>query len=122
MTDPYDHMEKIEQALQKNGGLYNFSDIIRCLERGEMQMFAEGDSLAITKVADFPRKRLLDIVLVYGELEEVLRLQHRVYAYALDVNADLIAATLGRRGWEKQMYEGDGWKIAGAVYLKDMKT
>lgn len=114
------HAARIEATLEKFGGLYNFADIVGMLEDGEMQMFAEGNSICVTKVADFPRKRMLDIVLVYGNIEEVLKLQNRVYEYAKEVEADLIGTMMGRTGWESQMLKGDGWRVAGTVYLKEL--
>lgn len=114
------HAAKIEASLEKFGGLYNFADLIGMVQDGEMQMFAEGDSICITKVADFPRKRMLDIVLVYGNMDEVLKLQTRVYTYAKEVGAELVATMMGRLGWESQMREGDGWRIAGTVYIKEI--
>jgi len=114
------HIDRIEKTLTKFGGLYEFSDIIDCIEDGEMQMFAEGDSIAITKVADFPRKRVLDIVLAYGNMDELLKLQHRVYDYAKEVGAEMIMAANSRQGWAAQMLDGDGWKMVGVVYIKEL--
>lgn len=114
------HIARIEKTLAKFGGLYEFADILHAVQTGDMQMFAEGDSLAITKVADFPRKRVLDIVLAYGNMDELLRLQHRVYEYAKEIGAEMIMAANSRAGWASKMVYGDGWRIVGAVYIKEL--
>lgn len=114
------HADKINQTLDRFGGLWSWYDIVECCARGEMQMFANNGSIVVTKVADFPRKRVLDIVLAYGSLEEIEEMQQRVYEYGLQVGASMISAHNSRLGWGSRMKNGDGWRLAGAVYLKDI--
>ena len=53
------------------GGLYTLHDILTAIAEGKMQSFVEGDTWAITKIAVFPRARLLEIMIVVGDLKTV---------------------------------------------------
>lgn len=106
---------ELDRVLEKFGGFWSVEDILDNIEKGTMQSFAEGDTWVITQVFDFPRKKVLDITLVYGDLAEARELESKVEEYGRSIGAELITAT-GRLGWTKELH-GD-WKILGAVYIR----
>jgi hypothetical protein len=106
---------KLDRALDRMGGLYRTSDILREIGMGRMQSFVEGDSWAITKVVDFPRARMLEIMVAIGDFDECWKLHDRILQYARDNDIDLVQA-YGRRGWVKGAV-ADGWKVKTTSYL-----
>jgi hypothetical protein len=95
--------------------LYNVNDILSAIAEGRMQSFAEGDSWAITQVADFPRARLLEILIALGDIDQCRILHDRILQYANDHDIGLIQA-YGRRGWFGHPLT-DGWKIRTKSFL-----
>ena len=55
------------------GGFYTLNDILTSIAEGKMQSFMEGDSWAVTKIVNFPRARLLEIMVALGNLDEACR-------------------------------------------------
>jgi hypothetical protein len=106
---------KLARALDRMGGLYTVSDILSAIAAGRMQSFADGDSWAITKVIDFPRARMLEVMVVLGDLEACRRLHDRIFQYARDNDVGLVQA-YGRRGWMTDA-KARGWKVRTTSYL-----
>lgn len=115
-----EHMERIESALRKFGDLYSWLDVLDACAHGNMQMLSEGDSFVVVKIADFPKRRVLDIVLAYGDLKELHVLKSRVYQFGVTYNCSKVMATFARDGWDKEIVEGDGWERVGSIYVKDL--
>jgi hypothetical protein len=106
---------KLARALDRMGGLYTVSDILAEIAVGRMQSFADGGSWAITKVVDFPRARMLEIMIALGDLETCRRLHDRILQYARDNDIGLVQA-YGRRGWVNDA-AARGWKVKTTSYL-----
>ena len=106
---------KLARLLDRMGGLYTVSDILAAIAAGHMQSFAEGDSWAITKVVQFPRARMLEIMFALGDFDECWKLHDRILQYARDNDIGLVQA-YGRRGWVKGAV-ADGWKVKTTSYL-----
>lgn len=105
----------LARALDRWGGVYTVSDILAAISEGKMQSFTEGDSWAITQVVQFPRARMLEILLVLGDLEACRKLHDRVLQYARDNDISLIQA-YGRRGWINDA-ERRGWRVKTTSFL-----
>jgi hypothetical protein len=113
MMHPYH--AKLARLLDRMGGLWTVDDILTAIAEGRMQSFAEGDSWAITQIADFPRVRLLEILIALGDLEQCRRLHDRILQFANDNDIGLVQA-YGRRGWLDHPLTS-GWKIRTKTYL-----
>lgn len=118
--DYQQHTGRINGALEKFGGLYTWEDILDGLQKGDMQMFSYENSFVVTKVSDYPRKRVLDLMLAYGVKSELKELEPQLLRFAEKVGATTMMASMSRRGWEAQMVEGDGWTVVGTMFLKDL--
>ena len=112
--------KRLERVLDRMGGLYALNDILERIAAGKMQSFVEGNSWAICELNDFPRRRVLDILAVVGDLKDCRILHDQVLRYADRVNASLVRAS-GRRGWIKDA-ESRGWRrhTTNMVYVRDM--
>lgn len=108
---------KLVQVLKDAGDLYSFQDILGEVERGKMQSFSTGESLVITRISVFPRRRVLEIIAAAGTLEELKTLQNRIYLFALENDCASVMA-MGRSGWERLM--SDGWTKIHSTYMKDL--
>ena len=106
---------RLGRLLERMGGLYTVQDILSAIAEGRMQSFVEGDSWAITKIAVFPRARLLEIMVALGDLDECRVLHDKIMQYAKDHDIALVQA-YGRRGWAPDAGR-NGWKIKTTSYL-----
>jgi hypothetical protein len=113
MMHPYHR--KLARLLERMGGLFTVQDILSAIAEGKMQSFVEGDTWAITKIAVFPRARLLEIMIVVGDLKDCQRLLDRIYQFANENDIGLVQA-YGRRGWFNHPLTS-GWKIRTKSYL-----
>lgn len=107
--------KRLARALERMGGLYTVSDILGAIAAGRMQGFMEGDSWAVTQVIDFPRARMLEILVAVGDLTACRKLHDRIMNYARDNDIGIIQA-YGRRGWIGDA-ERRGWKVRTTSYL-----
>ena len=104
------------------GSLYTVNDLLTAIREGRMQSFVEGNSWAITKIADFPRARQLELIAYVGDLADVDALHAKILAYANEVNAGLLS-TYGRRGWLREgSFRRFGWRLKtqNHVYQKEL--
>jgi hypothetical protein len=102
------------------GGLWLVSDILSLVRAGKMQMFAEGDSIAVTQISLYPRAKVLEIILVTGDIEALRILHDRLLIFAAEIGAGLIQA-YGRKGWMADA-QRRGWKVKtrSFLYQRDM--
>jgi hypothetical protein len=120
--DAASYHRKLSRLLDRMGGTYLLSDILIAIAEGRMQSFVEGNSWAITKVADFPRARQLELVAYVGDLADVDALHAKILAYADEVNAGLLS-TYGRLGWLREgSFRRFGWRLKSTnhLYVKEL--
>lgn len=121
MTD-YGNQEfmvrKAEKALKRYGGTHTLQDVVDAISVGRMQSFVHGVSWAVTQVLDFPRKRVLELFLVVGRMEDMPNLRDQIEAYAKHIEADLIRAN-GREGWRGFSKES-GWSRKQSIFTKEL--
>ena len=113
---------KMARVLDRMGGLYTLNDILTAIAAGKMQSFVVNNSWAITKVADFPRARQLELVAYVGDLADVDALHAKLLAYADEVNAGLLS-TYGRMGWLREgSWQRLGWRLKARsqLYQREM--
>jgi hypothetical protein len=118
---PHPYLAKLERTLARAGGLYTRKDILDALEKKEMQSFIEGDSLALTRIALYPRAKVVEVLAVVGKLDEARILHDRILIFASEVGARVIQA-YGRHGWLHDA-QRRGWKVIAEnyVYQRDIE-
>jgi hypothetical protein len=116
MNHPY--LERISRILIEQGDLYDVADLFREVEMGEAQSFAEGDSLIITSIRVFPKRKALEVRLAVGALGEIYAMQPRIVEFARENGCDRMIASVGREGWE--MAATPGWKKAGVTWVREI--
>lgn len=111
-------MHKIDEQLEKAGGLYHWSDIAAALEAGELQSFTVNDSFVVTRICEFPRKRVLDIVMFVGNIEDRDELDEAVASFGRKHGCSMMI-TDGRDGWTKYN-DAMGWIKTSTRFRKDI--
>ncbi len=106
---------KLQRVLNRMGGLYTQNDILVALAKNEMQSFVEGESVAITRIALYPRAKVIEVLAVVGKLDEARRLHDRILIFAAEVGASVIQA-YGRSGWMPDA-QRRGWKVIAENYV-----
>lgn len=107
---------EIEKMLLDMGGFWNLADIWENIHTGGMQSFTHNGSWLVTQVCDFPRKRVLDVVFVYGKMQDMAELENQLEAYKEKIGAAAILGT-GRTGWKSMVH--DGWRVLSVNYIKE---
>lgn len=111
--------EKVEATLLKFGGFYTFDDILERVMDGRMQSFAHKDSWVVTQISVYPRKRVLDIVFAFGNVDDLELIHSDVIGFARRLDIPLVAVQMGREGWEPYAKK-NGWNRVGSVFFKEI--
>lgn len=109
---------RLEKLLRIQGGLYDLEDILHEIAVGRMQSFVEGDTWIVTSVHDYPKKRVLFVEFVVGELSEALEARKQIERFAAEQGCAFIE-TKGRRGWHEFGIER-GWMPVATVFRKEL--
>lgn len=112
------YRRRVDAALSAGGGLLDFEDLVVAIEKGEMQSFTDGDNWVVTAIRDYPRKKVLEVVMAVGDYNGIVALQPEVVAFAKLHSCEGMLA-VGRLGWDGM--KTFGWKRTGAVYSRDFK-
>ena len=107
----------IEAALEYANGTHLFEDIEEMLSRGVLQLWPTPKGCIITEIIAFPRKRVVNVFLGGGELEQIMEMHKDVIDWAKAQNC--VALTMsGRFGWNKPL-KAQGWQRQHASYVKE---
>ena len=115
MTSVHPYYAKLKRVLARAGDLYTLDDIRTELAQNKMQSFVEGESVAITRIALYPRAKVIEILAVVGKVDEARILHDRVLIFAAEVGAKVIQA-YGRKGWLHDA-QRRGWKVIAENYV-----
>lgn len=116
MSNKHPMRERVEQMLRDSGDLYGFEDILDLIREGKMQSFALNDSWAVTQICEFPRKRVLDIVFVVGDLDDLEVLESDLIGFAREHGIPMGWAN-GRMGFMRKAFPG--WEMVSATFMKE---
>lgn len=107
----------IEAALERGGNTHSFDDIAAAVAAGTMQLWPAPRGCLVTEIVQFPRKRVLDVFLGGGELDQLADMHRDVIAWAKSQGCTEAIIT-GRRGWVRA-FAGHGWKEQATVLRKE---
>lgn len=106
---------KLKRVLARMGDLYTVNDILSSIARNEMQSWVEGESWALTRIAIYPRAKVIEVLAVVGKISEARVLHDRILIFASEVGARVIQA-YGRKGWLHDA-QRRGWKVIAENYV-----
>lgn len=107
-----------ERALERQGGFYTFADILEGVRTGHFQSFSYGESMAVTRIANFPRKTAIEVVFMVGAEEELRVLEDQILQFGRDRNVKHFFA-YGRPGYTKKAF--GGWSMVSSLFVKELK-
>ena len=108
----------IEAALEYCNGTHEFEDVCQSVAAGRMQLWPAERGCIVTEIVVYPRKKVLNVFLAGGELDQILDMYEAVKSWALS-HACETATMTGRFGWKKPLL-AEGWKPLYATYKKDL--
>jgi hypothetical protein len=109
----------IEAALEYSGGTHNFDDVAEGLASGKMQLWPAPKGCIVTEIVVYPRKKVLNVFLGGGELDQLLDMHEDVIAWSKAQGCVALTIT-GRYGWKKPLTK-HGWKPLHASYVKEFE-
>lgn len=110
---PDEIIRRIEKALEIDS-THSWEDVREMLVDGRCQIFWNEHGAWITEVLVSPRKRVLNVWIVAGELPEVMDLQKDVERHALTQTCDEMIVKGARFGW-KNVAKEYGWEEHAVV-------
>lgn len=118
MTTLDDWRDHIERALVYSGGTHIFEDIRDAVATGRMQLWENAQSMAITEIIVYPRKKVLNIFLASGTMQGVQDMLASAEYWGRMQGCDSVTFA-GRRGWRKVMNK-QGFKDTLTVMEKEL--
>lgn len=95
-----DLYKRLDKALAIGGGTHSPADIWEAVKEGRMQAFQQNQSVVVTEVMGFPQKRVLNVVLAVGEMDDVLSLIPEMEEFGRQHGCEKMHMQ-GRKGWLK---------------------
>jgi len=118
--DEKEILKLLESGLKKGGLTHSIEDIVIALKAGRMQAFLNDGALAITQIAEFPQKRVLEVLWCAGVLDNVIELKSKLIEFAKEHKC-----TMGRayvRPGLVEPLEQAGWRKAQTVMFFDVES
>lgn len=109
----------IEAALEYSGGTHDFMDVVEGLYRGTMQLWPTPKGCLVTEIVVYPKKKMLNVFLGGGELDQILEMHTDVIEWAKAQGCEGLTMT-GRFGWKKPLKK-HGWKTLHSSYVKEFE-
>ena len=111
---------KLAKALARAGDLYSLDDLLERIADGRMQAHVSRETIAVTEISDYPKRRVLSIIILVGDLEDGENLHAQVLAFARKMDCDAIV-TQGRVGWAR-LAKSHGWQTVSTnmVFRKEV--
>lgn len=105
------------KMLKKFGDLYTIEDILERIKDGRMQSFARDETWAVTQINEYPRRKVLDLVFVVGDLDVLKPMEQDIIDFGRQQGCSLIMAN-GRMGWLREKFEG--WEAISCMFVKEI--
>ena len=90
----------IQAALDHAGNLFSLEDVLEAIQTGKAQFWPGKESAMVTEIKQYPRKKILNIWLAGGKLEDLMLMETYVREYAKRYQCDAMTIQ-GRPGWQK---------------------
>ena len=97
----------IEDALDFGGNTHDFEDIVKAVFSGHMQLWANERGCAVTEMVVFPKKKMLNVFLAGGDMDQILDMESACEEFAKMNDCDGLTIA-GRKGWKKVLGQR-GW-------------
>lgn len=109
----------IEAALEYSNGTHTFKDIVDGIMEGRLQFWPAPNGCLVTEIVTYPQKRVINVFLGGGELDQLADMHADVIAWA-KTQGCAGATIVGRKGWERA-FKKYGWKPAFVTLAKEFE-
>ena len=92
--------QKMQAALDRAGNTHTIQDVYEMCLKGDAQWWADGESVIVTEIVQFPRKRVLTCLLAAGRLMEIDAMVPKIETWAKTQGIDMVMIS-GRHGWSR---------------------
>ena len=107
----------IEAALSHGGGTHDFEHIAEGIYRGTMQLWPAPKGCLVTEIVVYPKKKVLNVFLGGGELEQLADMHSDVIQFA-KAHGCTAASISGRKGWQRA-FAKYGWTPLSVNLVKE---
>lgn len=116
----YGASDLIEMALQYCDGTHTLDDIARGIYNGQFTLWTPGGgSVIVTEVVVYPRRKVLNIFLGAGDMDDLINTLPALEDHARANGCDGLACS-GRIGWARVLKE-HGWGNSHMSVSKDLR-
>jgi len=109
----------VENALEYSGGTHELLDVVVGVGEGRYQMWPGQDSIIITEIVNFPKKRVCNFFLAGGSLEELEPMVPMIEAWAKEQGCNAISL-VGRKGWTRSFLRDRGYTVIHCEMAKEI--
>ena len=106
----------VEAALEYDVGTHDVADVWSKIEQGHAQLWPLPNSVLITTIDVYPKRKALHWWIAGGDLKEIQENEPRVNEWAKRMGCD-IAMIGGRKGWLRAV---PGYREVQTVMVKDL--
>ena len=110
----------IEDALEYCNGTHEWEDIVIGIANGKMQLWAAPKGCIVTEIVVYPRKKVVNLFLAGGELDQIMDMEHDIGKWA-EKQGCTGGMMTGRLGWKKPLSE-NGWKLKHVHFHKEIEN
>lgn len=96
------YRQQIEAALAYGGGTHLFEDVADMVAQGRAQVWINGDTIGVTEIIVYPRKKVLNGWLAGGNLRELMPMMPAAAEWGRAQGCEAFTIA-GRPGWLKVM-------------------
>lgn len=107
----------IEAALAYADDTYGYDDVAQMVMDGSCQAWPGEQSVVITEIMLFPRKKVLNIFLAGGNLNEIEAMTPLILQWGKEQGCEAATFT-GRRGWARTYLTKQGWSESLVMFAK----
>lgn len=109
----------IEAALKHCGGTHKLDDVLEGILRGEFQLWPGVDSVVVTEICEFPRRKVLNYFLAGGDGQELRKMLVDLELFAKSRGCTAVTLT-GRKGWLRSFLPKEGYEAQWQVMTKEL--
>lgn len=104
-------------SIEKANGTHTEEDVFFMCAAGQLKLWRFEKSCAVTQFEIYPRKKVLSLFLVAGDLDELISKEPQMVQYAKENGCNRISGA-GRKGWERT--HPNGWEYNCTALYKDI--
>ena len=109
----------VEAALEYSGGTHHFEDVLKMVEKNQLQVWPATESIVLTEIIVYPRLKNLHYFLAGGDLDELSRMRPMIESWGKSLGCTRVSLA-GRRGWAKTFLKDEGYSPQWTVLAKQL--